>query len=554
MALPNNLIIEVQPSGSSDNYGGGFNPSNGNMATDGAATSATGTAPVFSSASYNFASRDIGAWLFIKSGTNWTPGWYKITAVNANAATLDAAVGHAVLFSGTTAVSLSPNTTAGCATTASPTSATWTVDYSQNGGIAFTDLVAATTTTFTSTGNPIGKNMVGNIVQIVSGTGWNPALWEVSSVTGTTGTAGNFSTGSTIATASSTGGTGNLGGALASPGGAGLVAATSTGVQIFIKSAGGSPDYTVASASNNVATGCLSLPGRNSSVASLVIGYATYRMDMGTRPKIQAGSSISTFKLITVSAFGQCVNLDVNCNSYTASTGIDISSRAEATNNVVRNWTSAGILGTNSNGSIAIKNFLTGGSAVAIQLCTTYRNVISGCTNTGITMAGGQESCIGNVVVNCSGATSDGIAVGTDSVCVGNTIYNCGRDGIRLTNVHGRVTDNLSYGSVNSFNNLGSVNTISLYNCAAGAGSTANFAGIAAGQKSNCVTLTADPFVNSGATISTYEDAVTAFQLNNTAGGGAACRAEGINSSDIGALQHQAVAGGGGIFRSAVID
>jgi hypothetical protein len=119
------------------------------MATDFAATSATGTAPVVTSASYTFIARDVGHWVYVKSGTN---------------------------------------------------------------------LVAATTTTFTSAGNPVGKNMVGNLVSITSGTGWVVARWEVSSVTGTTGTAANFSTGSTIATASSTGGTGGLGGPLASPG------------------------------------------------------------------------------------------------------------------------------------------------------------------------------------------------------------------------------------------------------------------------------------------------------------------------------------------------
>ncbi len=62
--------------------GGGFDTGVAGFPTDGAATVATSSAPVFTSASYNFVAGDVGAWIYIKSGTNWTAGWYQITVVS----------------------------------------------------------------------------------------------------------------------------------------------------------------------------------------------------------------------------------------------------------------------------------------------------------------------------------------------------------------------------------------------------------------------------------------------------------------------------------------
>ena len=67
MALSASTTWEVRTTGGSGN-GGGFNVGNTGMAADLAATVATGTAPVVTSASYSFVAGDAGA-LFIKSGT-----------------------------------------------------------------------------------------------------------------------------------------------------------------------------------------------------------------------------------------------------------------------------------------------------------------------------------------------------------------------------------------------------------------------------------------------------------------------------------------------------
>ena len=97
MALSAFTIAEVETGGSDSANAGLFDPSQvaGGGFTDGAATVATSAAPVFTSASYNFVAGNVGAWLFIASGTAWIPGWYKIASVASNAATLGAGIGTA---------------------------------------------------------------------------------------------------------------------------------------------------------------------------------------------------------------------------------------------------------------------------------------------------------------------------------------------------------------------------------------------------------------------------------------------------------------------------
>src|ERR1043166_3965216 len=114
MALAAATIWDVRTTGDDTNNGGAFDPSQtAGMFTDGAATSATSAAPVFTSASYNFVAGDAGAWLFIASGTNWIAGWYHIDSVASNAATLNGTIGSAVV--GSANVPGTASTVQGCA-------------------------------------------------------------------------------------------------------------------------------------------------------------------------------------------------------------------------------------------------------------------------------------------------------------------------------------------------------------------------------------------------------------------------------------------------------
>src|SRR5574339_359644 len=206
MALPATIVLEVESGGSDTLNGGGFDPSQtAGMFTDGAATSANTASPVFSSVSYTFVAGDVGAWVYIGSGTNWIAGWYKIVSVAAGAATLSAAAGAGVL------PTLTPTTAVGCASVASPTGATWSIDYSQQAArqIAYTDLASSGAgTTVSSAANPFGKQQVGNILVITGGTNFTTGRYVITSVAAAVATvqgAGNITTG---VGASGTGGLG----------------------------------------------------------------------------------------------------------------------------------------------------------------------------------------------------------------------------------------------------------------------------------------------------------------------------------------------------------
>src|ERR1041385_5515813 len=176
MAFTSGAVWEIRTTGDDTNFGGGFDTGVSGFPTDLATTTGTNSAPVVSSASYNFVAGDVGAWVFIKSGTNWIPGWYKITSVASNKATLNAAIGAGVKYVNSMPMDL--NISAGVATQATPGgNATWGIDYSQRDSQQFASSTLAignpTTTNLTDGTNTIGKNWVGNIVNIQAGGGFN---------------------------------------------------------------------------------------------------------------------------------------------------------------------------------------------------------------------------------------------------------------------------------------------------------------------------------------------------------------------------------------------
>lgn len=136
-------------------------------------TTAITTTPTVSSASYNFDANDVGHWLFIKSSGYWYEGWYPITSVASNKATINAAAGAAqTRYSGEKIAT----TVSGVAGTEAATGGTFTIDYSQadtaiiNGSTDF----AATggSTTLTSATGGFKKTFVGNYFhQTTTGTG-----------------------------------------------------------------------------------------------------------------------------------------------------------------------------------------------------------------------------------------------------------------------------------------------------------------------------------------------------------------------------------------------
>lgn len=114
MSLSSTAVFEVRTTGSPTN-GGGFDPgvaspgtdySQQNAAqfsgTDLASSNGTNGTPTVTSASHSFVSADVGNFIQVSAGSNWTTGIYCITSVSGGGAVLDRAVGSsASLSSGT---------------------------------------------------------------------------------------------------------------------------------------------------------------------------------------------------------------------------------------------------------------------------------------------------------------------------------------------------------------------------------------------------------------------------------------------------------------------
>ncbi len=510
MAFGAFTIFEVQQGGDDTNSGGGFDPGV-TMATDLAATSATGTAPVVTSATYTFVAGDVGHYLFIKSGTNWLPGWYLIASVAAGAATITATIGSVVRYVSSTTANL--NIVAGCASTASPTAGSWSVDYSRSAApvLTFTDMViGGTTTQFTSVAHPVGPNMLGNFISVTAGTGFTVQRVEVTAFTalGVIATCDK-----SLGTTASTGGTGGLGGALATPGQA---AALFNGGQIlFIKY---SATLYAMSSSSNVAGGRVNDTGNGVSI----IGYSTNRWKGNTdlRPQFKPSSNTMA-PFITSGAL--IANLDIsNPDSKTSITGITINANDQNFRRIRVNGCAAGFVFNNRSriqDCEASSNTLIGFDANTTNNAMHFRCVAisNGTIGFNFNALNGFVDCIAAKNGNAGFfQTAPSACWAINCTSAGNT--GASGDGF---NMAGSLINCLSYGnSQNGFNTASTVFENVLVNCAAGGNSVANLSqGWLQTPINGFVTLSADPFTNS---------ASNDYSLNGTAGGGAACLTAGV--------------------------
>lgn len=542
----------MRTGGSDSAASGGFNPSNTNFPTDGTVDTNTGntSAPVFSSASYNFVAGDVGAWLFVKSGTNTLPGWYQIASVASNKATLTASIGSAVRYS---TVSHFTNTAVGIATTGTPSSITWGIDYSQQNSaqISFTDMVidAGTNTNFTSAANPVGKNFVGNLIRVTGGTGFTVQWVEVVSTSGTTATCDK-----SLGTLGSTGGTGNLGGAFAS-----LANFTSTtpelvaGYKIFIAS--GTYSHT---AQIIIRTTCW------------LIGYDALRTTTPTtRPILRnsyAGELIGTDGASPyLCGF---INLDLDgesSNTTVAATRVSGVSAFESyfDNCIVRRMTTYGV-GSNTQiyNSVFHNNGTHGVSAdgaSSILFASVFRD--NGTDGVGGNSSNGDitaNHCIfarngargvsayNMHLENCLFHSNTGTAIGSSLISGYNrsrymrNLILWGNGGWGIQNGNSYIPGGAS--TSNAYVNTPVYNSAGFAYIAAGSNTSGNFQNLQ--NPPGFVALTADPCVDA-----TNND----FSLNNTAGAGADCRAAGFPGAfpggtttgylDIGAVQHQDAGG-----------
>ena len=260
MAISYTALIEIRSLGN-DYNSGTFDPG-ATLATN--LTSANGTSiyPTVSTLSYTFSASDVNHYLYVRSGTNWYPGWYRIISATGNSAVLHAIKGEVV------STSENPSHWNGVGTTSSLSSGTWTIDYTQSNNYrhAFTDLVLNGTDIISSAGNAFTTSMVGNTLRIISGTGYTADLYVINSISSIGNTA---KLDRNAGTQGSTGGTGVLGGAIKTIKQGFDDLRTGQGVNncMYVKNDG---NYTVSGISTITNT-------RNE--VPYIRGYGTYRFD-----------------------------------------------------------------------------------------------------------------------------------------------------------------------------------------------------------------------------------------------------------------------------------
>lgn len=188
MAVATSTIWEFNSSATASMVnGGGFNYQATGPLNDGAWSNANTSSPTLSSSTYTFVAGDVGNWIY--STNTSIPGFYKISSVSTGIATVNAAVGAGVIFNSTTQRWM-PNTTAGVDASASASSKTFLVDYSQAtaGILTLTDGACTTpSSTFTSATGGFTPAMVGNVLHInsITGAGTLVGWYEITGYTNT---------------------------------------------------------------------------------------------------------------------------------------------------------------------------------------------------------------------------------------------------------------------------------------------------------------------------------------------------------------------------------
>lgn len=285
MALSASNIFEIRSTATAGNVnGGGFNPANANFLTDLACDTNTGNtaSPIVSSASYNFVAGDVGSKVFIQAGTNWIPGWYTIASVATNKATLSAAIGAADIIANRV---VSVSTALGCSTAATPTSGTFSVDYSQQDAaiLALTDFASTASTTISTATGGVTPVMRGNILRLASGTGTPTAGWyEVVNTTNTNTLTADRVSGTYTA------GVGKVGGALS------LGSSDDAVFELTVNSTTATTIYFVKAATYTLGGTVSIAAAGNTNYWASIIGYSSRRNDSplgASRPVFACGTA-----------------------------------------------------------------------------------------------------------------------------------------------------------------------------------------------------------------------------------------------------------------------
>jgi hypothetical protein len=517
-------LFEIHANGSNSNSGM-FDPS-ATVTTTLTTSNGTSATPTVTASNYTFVSSDIGDYLYIKSGTNWNPGWYRITAVNAGAATVDASIGN--VFQPSHRISAIQ----GVSTTASASSGSWTIDYTQiaTASRTYTDLVITPNANIIqSTANPFTVNMIGNSINISGGTNFTTGVYLITSLSGSSAVLDRV-----VGTVSASGGTGSVGGALQNwTGFCSLTAADAFNTQLYVYVKGSSGTFNWSGVPITAQT------------APTIIGYSNVRGDFG-KPTIRLSANSTAFNTRTTKYIS---NFIIDGQSNTGTVGVT-NNLFQVTNYVVNC--------DFKNISIACSF----NSGVEIYQCS-FEN----CANTAQGYTRGVRNC---VIKNCAGvfnyceSGSGNIFINHTGNCfylqntgkiMNNTFYNVTGNAIRLFYSHqiqtvrslieNNVFSNISGYAIDSFGGGSTLMNIINNNAyfSVTSGFTNNSLLLNTGDNSpftnrNNIALSASPFISA---------ANLDLRLNNDINGGKLCQGAGqiqtypltatISSIDIGAVQ-----------------
>lgn len=472
MALPAGAIIECRASATASNLNaGGFNTVNANFSTDLAATSGNTATPVVTSAAYTFVAGDVNAWIYVKSGTNWTAGFYQIVSVSAGAATLNANIGAAVQYNATTDM-WQPSTVAGCATTGSPTGGTYGVDYSQADAAILgptNDGTSTASTNFSSALSTFTKAMIGNYLHLTSGTGVTTGWYEIVNFVDVNNLTLDRASGTYTL------GVGRIGGAMSlnSTLDDDLFEIAIAGNIFFLKNGSFSLGESVSIAAAGAATGMIK-----------IIGYNSVRGDNptgSTRPLITGGSSTFTMgafwsiRSVHLTTTGTTVLTGgsncrvIDCKLRNLSTSANQNAFAPGSNNLLQNvelisYRGRGInFGANQNLDIISCMFHASNQGMVVGVTTSpisvQYSVFMDCATDLVAVTAANTSAtwfINNLFYGLENKKADGLdlATGVTNTRVYNNIFYGLTNGI----THADAGQNVGFGDYNNyFNNTTNV-------------------------------------------------------------------------------------------------
>jgi len=450
--LGTSAVFEVRSGATAGNLGGGgFNPLNANFISNWTATNANTASPVLSSASYSFVAGDVGAWVYVKSGTNWTPGWYQIASVGGGNATLSAAIGAAIQVSNNR---YQLSTVAGCATVASPTAGTVGIDYSQQNAAQFTATdLTGTTTTCTSATNPFGPQHAGNFLCLASGTGVTAGWYEIVSVSGITATIDRTAGTTYSAVTYYLGGAVSLGGSTTGITDAIFFAlgsnATTSGSRTFIK---GPATYNIS--------GAITTLNGNAAWPAMFTGYNLQRSDS---PSIASGNQPT---------------LNMSTNIFTSASNVYLSfitllgtASPLCSLGLSNNYRSCKVINSSSTATRAAINDQGGGAyLIGCEIVSYLGTAVLGATN-------GEPTSVFGCYIHDS---SIGVSLESFSTAINNLFVSCTTEAINNTQGVAIIIGNTFYGTENKSGigivvagpNSNSINNI-FYGLVSGYGGTA---------------------------------------------------------------------------------